>query len=436
MTRICIDGWNLALAKGSGIATYGRNLLSNLEAMNCSTQVLYGPAAARSRTDFMNEVALVDAKAPLRRKAGFQRSISTVLSRFGHDAYPVRTTMEIVGSPEDTAHALADQVWASTDLFNLANRAFRLYRTFTPVNFKAESEFPMPDVMHWTCPLPVHVRGVANIYTFHDLIPLRLPHTTLDDKQTFHDQCHQIVRKADHIITVSEATRQDLIRMFDVAPDRVTNTYQAVTPDIADATRSDETVAKEIADIFDLEWKGYFLFYGAVEPKKNLGRLLEAYLKGDLKTPLVIVAGRAWLADYEMTLLKEVAAREGGDRSTGIRHLEYLPAHLLKSLVRGAKATLFPSLYEGFGLPVLESMMVGTAVLTSPTGSLPEVAGDAALMVDPLSVDSIRDGLITLEADELFRKDLELRSRIQAARFAPEAYHQRLQVAYKAVGAI
>jgi glycosyltransferase involved in cell wall biosynthesis len=108
-----------------------------------------------------------------------------------------------------------------------------------------------------------------------------------------------------------------------------------------------------------------------------------------------------------------------------------MPLRLLVSLIRGARATLFPSLYEGFGLPVLESMLLGTPVLTSTAGSLPEVAGDAALVVDPYDVDAIRDGIRTLDADEALRDDLSARGRQQAAKFSPERYQERLADAYR-----
>ena len=108
---------------------------------------------------------------------------------------------------------------------------------------------------------------------------------------------------------------------------------------------------------------------------------------------------------------------------------------MLVSLIRGAKATLFPSLYEGFGLPVLESMALDTAVLTSTGGSLPEVAGEAALSVDPYDVPAITNGIRALDADEGLRDDLVVRGRAQAAKFSPETYQARLRELYAKVGA-
>jgi glycosyltransferase involved in cell wall biosynthesis len=107
---------------------------------------------------------------------------------------------------------------------------------------------------------------------------------------------------------------------------------------------------------------------------------------------------------------------------------------VLASLVRGAKALLFPSLYEGFGLPVLEAMTMGTAVLTSTAGSLPEVAGDAAVLVDPYDVNALRAGIIALDQDDDLRTALVERGRLQAATFSPAAYQARVKGLYDKLG--
>lgn len=434
MTTVCIDGWNLALPKGSGIATYGHNLLTSLKTLGVETQVLYGPPGARSGVDFMNEIALVDASAP-RIKSGWRRATTTVLSRFGRSAFHVPLTDQITWPSGVVRRPDAEHLWASRDLFNLSQRAFRTYRTFTPIGFEvAATDVSAPDVLHWTCPMPLFARQAINIYTIHDLIPLKLPHTTLDDKRTFHALCVEIARRADHLITVSETTRRDVIRMLGVDPAKVTNTYQAVSI-ATDDPRTDDDVADELERVLGLEWKGYFLYFGAIEPKKNLSRILQAYLASKIETPLIVVAGRGWLAEEDAALLAEITAPDR-TRSTGVRRLEYLPVAMLRALIKGARATVFPSLYEGFGLPVLESMASGTAVLTSDGGALGEVAGDAAVMVDPMDVDAIRDGFLRLDGSPQLRAELQERGRIQAQRFSPEVYRERLQSAYKSAGVL
>jgi glycosyltransferase involved in cell wall biosynthesis len=199
---------------------------------------------------------------------------------------------------------------------------------------------------------------------------------------------------------------------------------------------ADSELASQIEGGLGLDWKGYFLFFGAIEPKKNLARLVEAYLASGVQSPLVIVGGKAWLEDDELGLLTPQLAgggktTEGVDRAGRIRHFDFMPFSLLARLIRGARAVLAPFLYEGFGLPVLETMLMGTPVLASTTGSLPEVAGDAALLVDPYDVDAIREAIRTLEADADLRSDLAARGLIQAQRFNEAAYGARLTGLYK-----
>ncbi|MNL18943.1 D-inositol 3-phosphate glycosyltransferase [compost metagenome] len=152
-----------------------------------------------------------------------------------------------------------------------------------------------------------------------------------------------------------------------------------------------------------------------------------------MKTPLILIGKEGWLVESETALLSQIK-RDGGTNADRIRQYDYMPFPLLLSLIRGAKATLFPSLYEGFGLPVLESMALSTATLTSTGGSLPEVSGDAALIVDPYDVQAMTQGIRDLDHDDALREDLERRGLDQAAKFTPQAYQQRLTDLYAQVG--
>lgn len=433
MKSICIDGFNLALAKGSGIATYGRNLLANAQTIGLGTQVLYGPPSPYRKSPVLNEVALIDA-AKVKKLPWLTRHSRIYASRFGRTARPVRPTGEVIWPRAAGGMPRADFFWSSQNLFATANAAFNRHRTFTPLAFDGRGEEKRPDVMHWTAPLPLEARGVPNVYTIHDLIPLRLPHTTLDNKAAFLALCRRIARRADHIAVVSEKTREDVIRLLGVEEDRITNTYQAVSVPPELAERSQAEVTRELEGVFGLGWKSYFLYFGAIEPKKNLGRIVEAYLASGVDSPLVIIGGRAWLEQGETALMTQIKA-SASIVSNKLLPYEYLPFAMLVSLIRGAKATLFPSLYEGFGLPVLESMALDTAVLTSTGGSLPEVAGEAALSVDPYDVPAITNGIRALDADEGLRDDLVVRGRAQAAKFSPETYQARLRELYAKVGA-
>lgn len=434
MKTICIDGFNIALEQGSGIATYGRNLARTIRSLDLNAQVLFGPPNALGRDNVLNEVMLADSLNPAKKAKKTDRFVRTLTSRLGRQAQAVMPSGEVVWPSRGGGKPDADSYWAAEQLFYYAHRSFQAYGVTTPVSFQSDSA-PLPDIMHWTATLPLHARKTLNVYTIHDLIPLRLPHTTLENKKSYRELCQDIARRADHIAVVSETTRQDVIRLLGVSEDRVTNTYQSVSIPQSLLGRGQREIALELEGIFNLGWKNYFLYFGAIEPKKNLGRIVEAYLASGSQKPLVIVGGRSWLAAGETALLDQVA-RDGGPNAARIRRYDYMPFSMLVSLIRGARATIFPSLYEGFGLPVLESMLLETAVLTSTAGSLPEVSGDAALTVDPYDSQAITRGIQALDADDDLVENLTTRGRRRAAFFSESAHRERLASLYRGLGVV
>lgn len=431
MARICIDGFNLALPRGAGIATYSRNLLCSLGSLEHETQVLFSSPSPIGSSNLLNELALFDA-TPANR---FDRALTVarrLASPLSARAQEVTLSGDVITTQVESRFPAADRVWASHDVFHSANSAFAAYRRFTHLRL---GRTIATDVMHWTCPLPLIEPRMANIFTLHDLIPLRLPYTTLDNKRAYYDMCKKAVARADRVFTVSEHSRSDIIRMLGVDEDRVVNTYQSVDLPARHLQRSEDELAAELEGAFGLEPQSYFLFFGAADPKKNLPRLVEAFVCSGIKARLVIV-GPKWLSEAQTRWVAGQPLEADGaperllrDRDRVLR-FEYLPHPSLMTLIRGARATLFPSLYEGFGLPVLESMLLGAPVLTSTEGSLPEVAGDAALLVDPYDVEAIRDGIRTLDSDADLRRDLVERGHLQAAKFSPQRYRERLQEAY------
>lgn len=431
--RICIDGFNLAMRKGTGIATYARNLNSCIRELGDETHILYGPRSGLGRVGLLNEVALVDAQKKPHFLTEAVRGLGQELTMpFGRAPKHLVRTGEVDTRQVEHNVPPSDGLWASTDIFNGANRAFTAHGRFTNVRFRGDVAV-MPDIMHWTAPLPMYAPGMANLYTIHDLVPLKLPFATLDNKRRFFEMCRRLCATAERIVTVSEHSKQDIMRIYGVEEARIAVTYQAVEVPASMVDEPDVEVARTVEGLLGLEWRSYFIFFGAVEPKKNLPRIIEAYLSSGVKSPLVIVGGRAWLEEDETRLLKTIQESPTG-RAGQIRRYDYLPFRLLVSLIRGAKATLLPSLYEGFGLPVLESMLLRTPVLTSNAGSLPEVAGDAALMVDPYDTQAIRRAMIALDADADLRADLVERGLLQAQKFGAEPYRARLAELYSSIG--
>ena len=433
MTAVCIDGHNLALPTGSGIATYARNTLSGLRRNGYDRHILHAPPSAVPHDGLLREVLTADARWRWLASAArpdLNRRVQAAFARFGRSAHFVAPTGHVLW-PDQNSLPDADAFWLSRDLYRIANRAFSDSGVMTPLVFK--DIVNRPSVMHWTIPFPVKAKNIPNIYTIHDLIPLKLPYTTTDNKKRFFSVCKKIVSEADCVVTVSEKTRQDIVSILGVDEKRIFNTWQSADLPKSIMDRTDVDVANTIERTFDLEWKGFFIHFGAIEPKKNLGRLVEAYLRSGSDTPLVVVGGKAWLDEQESGFLSELIA-DGMGAGGRLRKYAYLPRPILLDLVRGARATLFPSLYEGFGLPVLESMMLGTPVMASRAGSLPEIAGGAAVLVDPFDVDDMARALRTLDVDTDLRADLSARGKIRASYFSPEAYARRLADLYRGLG--
>lgn len=238
------------------------------------------------------------------------------------------------------------------------------------------------------------------VATVHDVTTMTHPrHHTLLNRWVHRRRLGWIRRHAARAIAVSESTARDLGANVGVDPDRVAVVHEA-------RGHAADTPAAMISDPAAVRVRygvgpRYILSVGAQEPRKNHARLVRAFeTLGDDETELVLAGAPGWRSgDIELAIDRSPAR----DR---IRRLGTVPTHDLTALYRGATVFAYPSLYEGFGLPVLEAMAAGTPVLTSDVSSLPEVAGDAALLVDPGSVNAIREGLARLLAHPAMRARL------------------------------
>ncbi len=423
-----IDGYNFAIPKGTGIATYGFNLARTLSEAGHRIEGVFGlhvGADSKLRETLFFE--RIGKEQTGRRVFGsrWRRRIGMARATIDPWLSPTALDVPLTGGVDKEAFADTlphfDRLVSSRGLFQSAQRHFSV--TGRMLTLRVERP---PEIMHWTYPVPVRIEGARNIYTIHDLVPLRLPYTTLGDKPRFDRLIRACCANADHICTVSEYSRRDLVERIGIDPAKVTNTYQtALLPDRIRAEPA-EAAAAIVQRTLGLVPRGYFLFFGSLEPKKNLGRLLEAYLGVGLDTPLVIVGARAWMSEDELSLLPAQDDRR-------VVRLDYLSRELLLRVVRSAKGVLFPSISEGFGLPALEAMQLGTPVLTSNGSSLPEVAGDAAVLVDPYDVGAIADGIRRLDRDDALCASLSEAGPVQAERFSRAAYLDRLEAMYARV---
>jgi glycosyltransferase involved in cell wall biosynthesis len=432
--RIVYDGCNLTLGQGTGIATYTRTLTRIAQSLGYEIGVVYGSSFNPDKNPLLQEILFFDQlRAPnqLGRKPTPRRVLNTVIDQIRYQ-FPIRPSPLELGKSvvkDQYADALAaqDRAFIERNLFRNANMLFSNTGKFANLSFEQR-----PDIFHCTYVAPLEARATCNVYTIHDLIPLRLPFATLDSKRRTFRLLKKIAKRADHIVTVSETSRQDIIDMLGVEERRITNTYQSVALPQRYIDRPDNEIANYLDGLYGLEMHGYLLFFGALEPKKNVGRLIDAYLASGVETPLVLITAGGWGNADELSRLDahraRTSTREGG--RSHIIHIDYLDLSALVSFIRGARAVIFPSLYEGFGLPVLEAMTLGTPVVTSGSGALAEIAGDAALVVDPYDVDDIARGIATIVSDPDLRGELSRRGIAQAAKFSMPRYAERVQSLY------
>lgn len=243
--------------------------------------------------------------------------------------------------------------------------------------------------------IPPGVKG-KKVTIVHDMAHLACPETVrLKTKRWLDLTLEQSCRRADAIITVSEFSKQELIKYLHVPEEKIYVMYNGIDFDLYRPDYSEKQV-NEVRERYHIE-KDYFLYLGTIEPRKNLTRLLKAYgklAKTNLDVPqLVLAGGKGWLCD-EIYLTAEQLQLGNKILFTG-----YVGKQEGPILMKGARAFLFPSIYEGFGMPAVEALACGTPVLAANAASLPEVLGECAMYVDPLSVDDIARGLKKMLTD-------------------------------------
>jgi glycosyltransferase involved in cell wall biosynthesis len=269
--------------------------------------------------------------------------------------------------------------------------------------------------------------GVPVVATLHDAIPLSHPEwakpTHRAVKNIF---MRAAVHWADAIITVSAAMVPAVVEQFRVPPERVTVIHNGVGEEwfqrIPAETRKTMLARHGLSP-------GFLLAVGTLQPRKNLARLLAAFraLPARIRHehPLVIVGRMGWGVDDLLPAIR--AAQAAGE----VHWLDYVADTELRAIFQSAHALVFPSLYEGFGMPVVEAFASGVPVLTSNVSALPEIAGDAALQVDPRDVEAIRDAMVRLADDSELRARLVAAGALRARRFSWQTCAEQVVTVYR-----
>jgi len=271
---------------------------------------------------------------------------------------------------------------------------------------------PGAELFHATEHLLPPLQGVPTVLTVHDMIFRLFPeHQKRLNYWYLNATMPLYCRRANAIVSVSECSKRDLIAHYNLDPGKVTVIYEAAAPEFKPAS---PVAVEEVRRRYGLP-EQFLIHVGTLEPRKNLVRLIEALqrLRGEgLIVPLWMVGGRGWLYDDFFRRVEELEVRD-------VVHLTgYVPAADLPLLYSAATVAAVPSVYEGFGLPVLEAMACGTPVVASNTSSLPEAGGDAARYFDPYDVEAMAEALRAVWTDPELRAEMRQRGLVQAARFS------------------
>ena len=278
-----------------------------------------------------------------------------------------------------------------------------------PLTLAAELRRRPVDILHVQYTAPP-LAPCDTVVMIHDLSFEHIPETFKRRSwMQMRFTVRRTARSASHILTDSEYSRQDILRTYGLPPERVTTTP------LAASSRFEPVHDSRVLEKYGISGD-YILAVGSIQPRKNIARLIRGYSRMLSQHPdnaprLVIVGKRAWL--FEDTI-RAAAVSSANDK---ILFTGYVPESDLAALYTGALCFAYPSLFEGFGIPLLEAMRCGTPTITSDRTCLPEVVGDASLMIDPFDEYSIADGLWRMVSDAALREQLRNRGFVQSSLF-------------------
>lgn len=295
-------------------------------------------------------------------------------------------------------------IWYSWSIWNYFISPIMLLRERPDVYISSIPALPL------YCPVP-------SIFIAYDISPMIIPDAFFTGTRIkFKMDIQHAAQYAKGIIAISQSTKDDIVRYLKVDQSKISVIYPGYDNNLF-APIDDQALLDGVCRKYGIGGN-YILHVGTLEPRKNTKRLIEAYLRlrktGAIKHKLVITGAKGWLYDEVLLLMQDTVYRNE------IIFTGYIDIEDLPSLYSGADVFVYPSLYEGFGLPPLEAMACGTPVITSNVSSLPELVGDVGILVDPYSVDEIADAIYRVVSDDKLREDMRQKGLKRAKIFSWE----------------
>lgn len=295
---------------------------------------------------------------------------------------------------------LKSQMWPQNFQFKIID----LPRLWTQIGLALRTFIDPIDVLFvpsHTLPL-IKRPGLKTVVTVHDLGAEYLPALhQLKQVLYLNLMTHYQLKSADRIIAVSEATKADLINRVQVRKNKVSVVYEAADEKVFNKISTDSL--QYVLRHFKLQKNKYFLFVGTIQPRKNLEKIIEAFKvfsESTLGYNLVLAGGKGWKSDTIYDLPQKLGIGQE------VRFIGRVTDEELRALYNGATGLVYPSLFEGFGLPIVEAFNCGCPVITSKISSMPEVAGDSAILVDPYNKEEIAEALGSLASKDTLRSSL------------------------------
>jgi glycosyltransferase involved in cell wall biosynthesis len=362
----------------------------------------------------------IDARLVFYSKAGIGQYIMRLAQSLAQ-IQPEEDDFVLLQSRKDKTSIVNDKRFARMPLWTPSHHPLEQYSLRFELSTKGLDLLHSPDF------IPPFNMKCKSVITIHDLAFLLYPHFLTRESARYYGQIDQAVRRTDHIIAVSEATKNDIVKLLGVPEKKITVIHEAANPIYKPVDRQE--AYRHVAQRYAIPER-YILFVSTIEPRKNLPILLKAFrlMIDHYKSSeaLVLAGAKGWLSEEVFSMVDQLQL------SDRVHFLGRIPSDDLLYLYNAAQFLVHPSLYEGFGLPPLEAMTCGTPVIVSNISAMPEVVGDAAIMVDPHDVDGLSVAMWRLLTDETQRKNLvelglqraQQFSWLRAARQTLSVYHK------------